>query len=159
MSGHGSLFSLGERDTPPDNHKLAASWQRNEPPLVATDLYRQSLYKSVACQTSSYARDQYNPFQEHHWRRFIYAVKRNALCEWFWGQTMKLRVFLLLATPCVGDSRGKTGSWEGSYYRRHSIFTNIWPGEFMIQVQNRDRWTKVKNSNCDKTAKIKLWQN
>ena len=62
----GSLFSLGERDTPPDNHKLAASLRRNEPPLVVTDLYRQSLYKSIACQTSSYARDQYNPFQKHH---------------------------------------------------------------------------------------------
>ena len=32
--------------------------------------------------------------------RFIQAGQRNALCEWFWGQTMKLRVFLLLATLC-----------------------------------------------------------
>ena len=31
--GHGALLSLGERDTPPENQKLAAS--RYEPPLVA----------------------------------------------------------------------------------------------------------------------------
>ena len=66
LRAHEALFSLWESVSTPENQKLAALWQQNEPLPVATDLYRH-LHRqeiSIILSRASFDVDSYRQLKE-----------------------------------------------------------------------------------------------